>query len=143
MSHKKHYHSFHHVLKQVRRDLQLSMKWVSLKWSSSFVPNVVLCIGMVFIWRWIWNLIDSHFFVNDQILSNILSIGIGLFLLYLPDQSFEHLSGYEIDEQDVSSSDDPLEDDKDSKDEKENKQDDREEEKKDHQEDKENDKVKK
>jgi hypothetical protein len=56
-----------------------------------------------------WNLIDHYGLVEDYILSNIISILIGVFLLYLPDQSFTHMWGYEH-EWDEASKDDPLDD---------------------------------
>ncbi len=90
----RHYHRLRHIIKQAKHHLRSNFAGVSFKWSSSFIPNVVLWIGLVFIWRGIRNLIDLYFIVHDPVLSNILSIGIGLLLLYLPDQSFAHLGGY-------------------------------------------------
>ncbi|HLD10445.1 MAG TPA: hypothetical protein VJB89_00015 [Candidatus Nanoarchaeia archaeon] len=38
-------------------------------------------IGLVLLWRGIWNLTDKYFLPNNFLISNIIGITIGLFLL--------------------------------------------------------------
>jgi hypothetical protein len=64
---------------------------LSFKRDDTFIPNLVLCIGVVFVWRWLWNLIDIYFFPENQLASNILAIILWIFCIYLPDHSFSQL----------------------------------------------------
>ena len=56
-----------------------------------FFEKIVLVIGVVLIWRGIWNLIDQYFLINNQLLSNLASVLLGLILIYLPDGNFDDL----------------------------------------------------
>jgi hypothetical protein len=38
-----------------------------------------------------WNLMDEYFFPENKLLSNILAVIIGIFIIYLPDNSFTQL----------------------------------------------------
>jgi hypothetical protein len=81
--------------KQLKK-LLYRMAWLtrslSLKWDPSFVPNLIICIGVVFIWRGMRNIIDEYFFPEYHLFSNIVAIGIWMFLLYLPDSSYNSFS---------------------------------------------------
>jgi len=52
---------------------------------------IIVVIGVVMVWRGIWNLLDMYVVPNQPILSNLISIGVGLFLLYLPDKDINEL----------------------------------------------------
>ncbi|MBU1151851.1 hypothetical protein KJ632_03440 [Patescibacteria group bacterium] len=64
---------------------------VSLKPSKSFFTIVVIAFGVVMFWRGVWNLLDLYLFPGSPILSDIASIALGLFVIYLPDKSFKDL----------------------------------------------------
>jgi Fuseless len=64
---------------------------LSFKRDETFIPNLVLCVGVVFVRRWLWNLIDLYFFPENQLVSNIVAIVIWIFCIYLPDHSFSQL----------------------------------------------------
>lgn len=83
--------SFELLIKKLSKIWALMREWLSLQRDKNFIPNLVLCIGVVFVWRGVWNLVDAYFFPGDELLSNILSIVLGVFIIYLPDHSFEQL----------------------------------------------------
>jgi len=60
-------------------------KQFSFKLDRYFFKNLLIVTAVVFIWRGIWNLIDIYFLPSNELISNVLTILIGLFLLYLPD----------------------------------------------------------
>lgn len=51
---------------------------------------MVLVVGAVLIWRGVWNVLDQYFFVNNFLLSNILSILFGVFLVFLLDEEIKY-----------------------------------------------------
>jgi hypothetical protein len=54
-----------------------------------YVTVIFACVGIIFIWRGTWNLLDKYFFPDKFLLSNLLSICFGLILLVLfADLSF-------------------------------------------------------
>lgn len=75
------------MLKLVRR----AFRGLSLRWDPSFVPNLVMCIWIVFVWKGIWSLVDLYFLPSYPFAGNILAILIGVFIIYLPDNSFSQL----------------------------------------------------
>lgn len=50
-----------------------------------------MCIGVVFVWKGMWDLVDLYFFPWDPLSQNILAIVVGVFIIYLPDNSFTWL----------------------------------------------------
>lgn len=64
---------------------------LSFQRDETFIPNLILCIGVVFVWRGLWNLIDLYFFPENQFMSNMLAIILWIFCIYLPDHSFSQL----------------------------------------------------
>ncbi|MDA1209178.1 MAG: hypothetical protein O2904_04080 [bacterium] len=63
----------------------------SLSLSPTFVQTLVVVIAVVFVWRGIWNLIDIYLFPGNPLLSNVVSILLGIFLLYLPNGNISEL----------------------------------------------------
>jgi len=64
---------------------------VSLKLRSDFFSMIFVVIGVVFVWRGLWNLMDLYIFPDRPVLSNALSILIGILILYLPDEDVKEL----------------------------------------------------
>jgi len=59
-----------------------------------FTKNILTVIGLVFIWRGIWvilDLIDKLIFGDSHIVTAILGILIGIAVLYLPDKDLKTL----------------------------------------------------
>jgi len=53
--------------------------------------NIIIAIGVVLVWRGVWHMADMYLFPNNPLLSNIVSLVIGILILYLPDGSLHHL----------------------------------------------------
>jgi len=64
---------------------------VSLKLRSDFFSMIFVVIGVVFVWRGLWNLMDLYIFPDRPVLSNALSILVGILILYLPDEDVKEL----------------------------------------------------
>jgi hypothetical protein len=45
----------------------------------------VVCIAIVMIWRWLWNLLDMYVFPNYPLLSDLICICIGVGILLVDD----------------------------------------------------------
>ena len=66
---------------------------LSLKPRKYFFRDLIIVIGVVLVWRGFWLLADRFLFPHNSLLSEIVSIALGLFLLYLPDKDLSHLTG--------------------------------------------------
>lgn len=83
--------------KKVRKALKEKLTGLSLHWAPDFLRNVVVVIGVVFVWRGIWNLMDEYFFPNLPYgWNNIISVLLGVVILYFPDSSLDNLGENEI-----------------------------------------------
>lgn len=85
MSHK---HAFMHKVKKIVAHV---FQGLSLRRDPTFIPNLVMCVGVVLVWRGVWSLVDMYFYPDFPLVSNILSILLGVFIIYLPDNSFTQL----------------------------------------------------
>ncbi len=45
----------------------------------------LVCIAIVMIWRWIWDLLDMYIFPSYPLLSNLACIGIWIVILLVDD----------------------------------------------------------
>ncbi len=63
---------------------------LSLRRNDIFIRNMVLVLGAVFIWRGVRNILDHYFFPHDWLLSNLLSVWFGVFLVFLLDEEIKH-----------------------------------------------------
>ena len=45
----------------------------------------LVCIAIVMIWKWIWDLLDMYVFPNHPLLSNLICIAIGVAVLLVDD----------------------------------------------------------
>ncbi|AKH32932.1 hypothetical protein XF24_00604 [candidate division SR1 bacterium Aalborg_AAW-1] len=72
---------------------------LSLRRDKHFVRNLVIAIGVVLVWRGVWHLADEYLFPNHPTLSSIVSLLVGIIVLYLPDGTLEHLGGYKKEEE--------------------------------------------
>ena len=67
---------------------------MSLKWDKHFIRNLVIAIGVIFVRRGVRILADKYLLPNHPLRSGIVSIVVGILILYLPDGSLEYLGGY-------------------------------------------------
>ncbi|MFA6549804.1 MAG: hypothetical protein WCT36_00400 [Candidatus Gracilibacteria bacterium] len=65
-------------------------KRLSFRVDASFLRNLTVAIGAVFMWRGIWVLADAYLFPGNPFVSSIICIVIGIFFLYLPDFDERH-----------------------------------------------------
>lgn len=66
---------------------------LSLRPRRYFFRDLIVVVGVVLVWRSIWHLADRFLFPDNPLLSEVLGVVIGLFLLYLPDGDLSHLTG--------------------------------------------------
>lgn len=64
---------------------------LSFRPRSNFLEELLIVIGVVLIWRGMWNIMDMYMFPDKPVLSNILGILFGFLLLYLPDEDLKEL----------------------------------------------------
>lgn len=62
-----------------------------MKNTKSNFKLLLLAIGVVAVWRGVWGLMDIYLFPDNPILSFIISIIIGLFILYFNDRKLNEL----------------------------------------------------
>ncbi|OGE73795.1 MAG: hypothetical protein A3I07_02235 [Candidatus Doudnabacteria bacterium RIFCSPLOWO2_02_FULL_42_9] len=61
---------------------------------SRVVRNVSIVIGLVFIWRGIWYVmdgVDKYLFDGSHIVTSIAGVIAGLVILYLPDKDLKEI----------------------------------------------------
>ncbi len=59
-----------------------------------FTKNISIAIGIVFIWRGVWvllDLLDHYLFGGNHIITAVGGIIIGIIILYLPDKNLNAL----------------------------------------------------
>lgn len=64
-------------------------KGLSLTLDALFFRNLTLILATILIWRGIWNFADKYFFPNDFVMSNALTIALGIILLFIFDSEVE------------------------------------------------------
>lgn len=60
-----------------------------------FFRNIFVGIGVIFVWRGAWNLMDLYFFPLSPLWGNIGAIVLGIIIIYLPNRSLHELGEYE------------------------------------------------
>jgi hypothetical protein len=63
----------------------------SLKPNKKFLYTLLAAVGVIFVWKGIWDLLNLYLFPNNPLLSALISLFIGLIILYLPDQDIKEL----------------------------------------------------
>ncbi|HAU39307.1 MAG: hypothetical protein UV80_C0002G0336 [Candidatus Peregrinibacteria bacterium GW2011_GWF2_43_17] len=64
---------------------------LSLKPPKHFFIDLVILTGVVMTWRGVWHIMDIYLFPNNEALSSIVSIVMGVILLYLPEEELKDL----------------------------------------------------
>jgi len=73
-------------MKDVRKTIRFS-----LRLHKKFFGVIFAMVAMTLLWRGFWNLLDIYLFPGKPFLSNIISMLIGAFLLYLPDEDLKDI----------------------------------------------------
>ena len=67
------------------------LKGLSLELDTLFFRNLTLILATILIWRGVWNYADKYFFPNDFFLSNLLTIIVGICLLFVFDSEVKEI----------------------------------------------------
>lgn len=84
-------------MKKVRKNF----KGLSLKLDALFFRNLTLILATILIWRGIWNFADHYFLPHNFIVSNLLTIVLGIVLLFIFDSEVEEVEQEIIDSEDT------------------------------------------
>ncbi|MBI1961298.1 MAG: hypothetical protein HYS45_01190 [Parcubacteria group bacterium] len=57
-----------------------------------FYHVLLSAVAVIMVWRGVWNLLDEYLLEGYELVSNIVSIAIGVLLLYYLDRSFRKLA---------------------------------------------------
>lgn len=57
----------------------------------SDIKILIFAIAIIMIWRGVWNLVDTYFFPEHFLASNILSVLVWVLILFLSDSRLELL----------------------------------------------------
>lgn len=55
------------------------------------LKTLITCIGVIMVWRGVWDLCDSYLFPDNPILSDVVSIVVGIIILLLDDGEINEL----------------------------------------------------
>ena len=72
------------------RNLRKIFRGLSFRFDALFFRNITLIISSVLIWRGIWNFCDQYLFPGNFLMSNLFSIAVGIFLLFIFDSEVEY-----------------------------------------------------
>ncbi len=59
-----------------------------------FIKTIAIVVGLVFVWRGIWHVLDfieKTYFGSELLYTGIIGIVIGLLLLYIPDHDLKEI----------------------------------------------------
>jgi len=77
-----------HISNHIKNARTKFTKW---KRKKKELHTLLIVIAIIFIWRGIWGLLDVYLLPNYPLLSMIISIIIGLIILYMDDKKLEGL----------------------------------------------------
>lgn len=63
----------------------------SLKPASGFFYTLLMVAGVVMVWRGVWHLLDVYLLPDSPFWSSVVSVIVGVFVLYLPDRNLTEL----------------------------------------------------
>ena len=59
--------------------------------NNSNLNTIVVCISVIMVWRWIWDLLDMYVFPNTPLLSDLLCIALWIAILLIDDWKLSEL----------------------------------------------------
>lgn len=60
--------------------------------NNSNLNAIVVCISVIMVWRWIWDLLDYYVFPNNPLLSDIICIVLWIAVLLIDDWKLGELA---------------------------------------------------
>lgn len=79
--------------KRVRKFFKKNLPGISLERDPNFIRNILIVLGVILVRRGGWNILDTYMLPEQPLLSNLLSVFLGIAILYLPDRSLDELGG--------------------------------------------------
>ncbi|MBT5016580.1 hypothetical protein HN748_01905 [Candidatus Peregrinibacteria bacterium] len=64
---------------------------ISLKPAPEIIETFIMVLGVIMVWRGIWHLLDTYLFPENELISSLICILVGLLLIYLPDKNLKQL----------------------------------------------------
>lgn len=65
--------------------------WKKLKYTHPNLYVMLIVVGVVAVWRGLWGLMDMYLFPSDPEVSFLVSLALGLLLLWLNDFRLDEL----------------------------------------------------
>ena len=59
--------------------------------NGSNLNTIVVCVSVIMVWRWIWDLLDYYVFPNNPLLSDLLCIALWIGILLIDDWKLNEL----------------------------------------------------
>lgn len=66
-------------------------KLAEIKSRHPHANSIVLIVAIIMLWRGVWGLLDTYFFPGSPTFSYLVSVGLGVLILYLDDFSINNL----------------------------------------------------
>jgi len=60
--------------------------------NDSNLNTIIVCISVVMVWKWIWDLLEIYVFPENPLLSNLICLGIWMVILLIDDWKLEELN---------------------------------------------------
>jgi len=73
------------------RNIKQNLKINKLKQQHPNANAIIIVLGIIMLWRGVWGLLDIYLFPGLPTLSHLVTISLGILLLYLDDFSMDNL----------------------------------------------------
>jgi hypothetical protein len=73
------------------RNIKQNLKINELKQQHPNANAIIIVLGIIMLWRGVWGLLDIYLFPGSPTLSHLVTIALGILLLYLDDFSMDNL----------------------------------------------------
>jgi hypothetical protein len=73
------------------RNIKENLKINELKQQHPNANAIIIVLGIIMLWRGVWGLLDIYLFPGSPTLSHLVTIALGILLLYLDDFSMDNL----------------------------------------------------
>lgn len=73
------------------KEIKDNPKLAEIKTRHPHANAIVIIVGIIMFWRGAWGLLDTYLFPGSPTFSYLLSIGLGVLILYLYDFSIDNL----------------------------------------------------
>ena len=60
--------------------------------NDSNLNTIIVCISVIMVWKWVWDLLEIYVFPENPLLSNVLCAVIWMSILLIDDWKLEELN---------------------------------------------------